>query len=288
MSEEASVPPIGDNTQAPVEQPKFAGKFNDAEALATGINHLRTRIGAEPLARVIGEDGTYRDAGEAERAYKELERLAGSLKPKVPDGKPTDPLKISDPINEEADVTKILSKAGLDQVELEKSWIEKGDFTEAQYEAILKARPTLTKGDVKLIAQGMAAQAVIKNQTVQAAIMEAENVVGGKDQLQNLLASAATFVTDKAELADFNRRLSDPKLTAGAVRDLAARHAAEVGAGRSTPIVRGSSPAGPVVPKSSAEFTAIVKRAAQGDANARAILMATPQSVIDSWKVVVH
>jgi hypothetical protein len=288
MSEAASVPPTGDNTPATTTEPtKFAGKFNDADALATGINHLRSRIGAEPLAKVIGEDGTYKDASDAERAYKELERLAGSLRPK-PDGKTVEPLKIGDPVNEDADITQVISKAGLNQADLEKSWIDTGDLTAEQYEAIRKAKPSLSKGDIKLIAQGMAAQTVIKNQAVQTAINEAESVVGGKDQLQNLLSSAVNFVTDKAELEDFNRRLSDPKLAVGAVRDLAARHATEVGAGRSMPLVKGSAPAGPAVPKSAAEFHQIVKRASYGDAQARAVLMATPQSVIDGWKVVVH
>lgn len=288
MSDTASVPPTGDNTQAtaPSEPIKFAGKFNDADALASGINHLRTRIGAEPLAKVIGEDGTYKDAGDAERAYKELERLAGSIR--KPDNKPVDPLKIGEPVSEEADITKIISTAGLNQTDLEKTWMEKGDLTDEQYDAIKKAKPSLTKGDIKLIAQGMAAQATIKNQTVQTAILEAEGVVGGKEQLQNLLSQAVNFVTDKAELEDFNRRLADPKLAVGAVRDLAARHATEIGAGRSAPLIRGSTPSGPAVPKSAAEFHQIVKRASYGDAQARAILMATPQSVIDSWKVVVH
>jgi hypothetical protein len=134
----------------------------------------------------------------------------------------------------------------------------------------------------------MAAQVAIKNQTVQTAILEAEGVVGGKEQLQNLLSQAVNFVTDKAELEDFNRRLADPKLAVGAVRDLASRHATEIGAGRSAPLIRGSTPSGPAVPKSAAEFHQIVKRASYGDAQARAVLMATPQSVIDGWKVVVH
>jgi len=287
MSDSAIVPPSGDNTTTTSEPVKLAGKFIDADALANGINNLRSKIGAEPLSKVIGEDGTYKDAADAERAYKELERISGSLRPK-PDGKPVDPLKIGDPVNDDADITQVLSKAGLEQSQLEKSWTESGDLTTEQYEAIRRVKPSLSKGDIKLIAQGMAAQSVIKNQTVQAAINEAEGVVGGKEQLQNLLSSAVNFVTDKAELEDFNRRLADPKLAVGAVRDLAARHAAEVGSGRSAPLVRGSAPSGPAIPKSSAEFTSIVKRAAQGDANARAVLLATPQSVIDSWKVVVH
>lgn len=292
MADQNSVPPQGDNTQnqpagGGTPTPKYAGKFADEAALATGINNIRTRLGAEPLANVLGEGGTYKTPAEAEIEYKALERLAGSIKPAAkPDGKPTEPLKIATeaPAEADQDVPAILTKAGLNQADLETTWQEKGDLTPEQYDAIRKARPSLTKGDIKLIAQGMAATAIVRNQSVEASIAESQKVVGGKEQLDNLLASAKSFVTDAAELADFNRRLSDPKLAVGAVRDLAARHAAEVGAGRSQPLLRGGTPAGPAIPKSSAEFTKLVDRASRGDAAALAVINATPQSTIDGWR----
>ena len=283
MAEVQGAPPGGDT--APKPESKLAGKFESPEALAKGINEIRGKLGAEPLANVIGEGGTYKDANEAATGYKELERVLGGLKPaKTLDPKtPVEPLKLGEASEAEADVPQILTKAGLVQADLEKQWLEHGELTDEQYAAIHKARPSLTKGDVKLIASGMAAQAVVRNQAVAATVSEAEKIVGGTEQLKNLLNSAGQFITDKAEQADFNRRLADPKLAVGAVRDLAARHAAEVGAGRSQPLITGGSPAGPALPKNLTEFNVIIKKAARGDASAMATLNAVPQSTIDKW-----
>lgn len=292
MADPVVVPPVtGDTTTTTTVQstptPKFAGKFTDESALATGINALRDKLGYEPLAKPIGEDGTFKTPEEAVTEYKALERLQGAKKKAVvAPTTPADPLKIGEtPAGEvDADVPTILTKAGLQQADLEKQWTEKGDLSPEQYDAIRKARPSLTKADIKLIAQGMAATAAVKNQAMHTAVSEAANVVGGTTQLENLIKSAATLVTP-AEKEDFNRRLANPALMAGAVRDLAARHAQAVGAGQAQPLVAGGTPTGPSLPKSATEWSKLVERAAGGDQAAYSMLMATPQEHIDGWKV---
>lgn len=279
MADEIGAPPTGD-TAPPKEVPKFAGKFTDEKALAKGINELRGTLGYTPLANPIGEDGTYKTPEEAEADYKALSKLIGAKAPaKPPDGKPAEPLKIGD-VDVEADVPTILTKAGLQLTDLEQQFIKDGDLTDEQYKAIQKARPSLTKPDIKLIAEGMAAKAILAGNAVNTAKSEAAQIAGGEEQLATLLQSASSFLTP-TERDDFNRRLQDPKLTVSAVKDLAARHAQAVGAGGG--IVRGGTPAGPSLPKNSTEFSKLVQRASAGDQSAISIINATPQEHINKW-----
>lgn len=292
--------PLPIDTTAQTSQPVvFAGKFNSPQALEQGYREVRKTVadkhGIDPLAdtvKLVGEGGMFKDHGALEEAYKKSSRLIG-VKVDAEAPKPTGELKIdapkvdgeAPPLTDDApDVPALVLKAGLTIEALTEQFTKNGDLTPEQYDAIRKARPSLTRGDIKTIADGMAAKAVLAQQAQTQIRADAIKAVGGEQQLATLLnkETLKEFVNEE-EMADFNRRLANPKLAIGAVNDLNARYNAHIGAsGRG--VIAGGLAAGQSHPKSAAEFSRLVDRAAAGDASAIAVINATPQSVIDSWR----
>ena len=77
-----------------------------------------------------------------------------------------------------------------------------------------------------------------------------------------------------AEIKDAGRRLADPSLAIGTVRDLAARY--EAHAGRPSTIVTGDARPQPRRISTIAEFREATRRAEQGDEAAARAIMETP------------
>lgn len=298
MPEATEAPPVVTTPPVVVTTPTplFAGKFKTAEDLDKGYREVRKTIadkhGLDPLPEnvtLIGDGGLFKDAATLEEAYKKSARLIG-VRGQDEKPPPAGDLKIEagddkTAIEDSADVPTLVEKAGLKMSELAEQFTTTGDLSDEQYAAIRKARPSLSKADIKFIAEGMASKAVLQQQTQAAIRTEAIKLVGGEQQLGSLLhADTLSKFMSPAEIKDAGRRLADPTLAVGTVKDLQARYSAHVGASGGS-VIAGSAPTGQSLPKSSAEFVKIVDRAAGGDRAAMAMLESIPQTHIDTWKV---
>lgn len=272
-----STPPASAPPATPA--PKLAGKYDTPDALEKGIREIRTKTGFEPLPdslKLIGEGGLYADAAAAEREYKRMESLLGGPKPAA---KPAElsitPNQVAEPEGD-LDIPAMVTKAGLKMEDLESQFTEKGDLTEEQYAAIRKARPGLTKGDIKAIAEGMAAKAALRTQAMEKVVGEAQSLAGGEQQLAMLRTWAAQNIAPE-RLAKFNAQVkADPTFYPEMVRIIAAEHSAAVGAGKAQPLIAGVAGNAMTTPPSPAEYKELEKRALAGDKAAQARILAMP------------
>lgn len=293
------IPPV----EAPKTETLFAGKYKSPEELEKGFREIRKtnsdKFGIEPLSEaavLTGDKGVFKDHAALEAAYKAQERLAGmgtreaKSEPK-PDAKsvPNQPeIKIesrsgnTDPPDSDEDVPTLVSKAGLKMDDLEKQFIEKGDLTDEQYAAIRKARPSLSKSDIKFIANGMVAQAKLGQQIKSQTYQEAVKTAGGETQLKTLLHedTLKQFYSPE-EIADLSRRVTNPALAIGAIKDIMARHSAHVGSGGN--VIKGDSipSSGPATSRE--EYVKLCNLAARGDASAESRVKATSLEQINNW-----
>jgi hypothetical protein len=99
---------------------------------------------------------------------------------------------------------------------------------------------------------------------------QAVELAGGEEQLSQHLHWARNNYSP-AEQQDINNRLANPALTLSAIRQIRADHNDAIGAGNSTPLIRGdgASAGGPQI-TTKAELQAAQRRAAQGDKQADA------------------
>lgn len=256
----------------------FAGKYKSPEDLEQGFREIHKPLGLDEIPgdrKLVGQGGMYTDHSALESAYKTFEKLLSTRAvTSPPPPPPGEGLKIGGGEDANLDVPDLITKAGLKAEDLEKQWTEKNDLTDEQYAAIRKARPSLTKGDIKAIAEGMAAKAALAAQTQQAIRADAVQVAGGEKELNGLLAWAKTGF-NAAEQADLNRRLGDPNLYKGALQQIAAAHRAALGAGNAQPLVGGTPASGSPVNTASDIFE-LTKRAEAGDTSAQAALKGIP------------
>lgn len=217
-----------------------------------------------------------KSAEDIARSYVELESHLGKKSAPAAEPAQTTPgeMKIGgEPLPETADVPTILQKAGLKEAEVAKHFTEKGDLSDEQYAAIKKVRPNLTKADIKFIAEGHAAKAMLRAQAMERVAAEAATIAGGKDKLDTLLREAETFVP-AGERAGFDKLLDNPATAPAAIRTLMQMHKDHVGAGGSQDLVSGQ-------PSSSvnhgittiAEYKDVTRRAVAGDKAAAAIIL---------------
>lgn len=261
---------------------KFAGKYESEDAFAKGINEARKALGLDEVETVIGEGGLYSSPEAAERGYKDLTKLLRTTKPPE-----TDPaMKLGEETETQPDDAaspeQILQKAGLNFADLEKQYTEDGKLSDEQYKAIQKARPGLSRELIDSMADGMMAKAQMVRAEQGRMRAEAADLVGGEDNLTELLKNARSFVPAD-EIEDVQQRLSDPKRFKGAIRDLKEFHAKAVGSDKAKPLAGGGGPGGQVGAKDSVEFSRLMALASQGDANAIRKIRNTPQSKIEEW-----
>lgn len=276
---DANKPPAGETPPEPVK--KFAGKYETQEAFAAGINEARKKLGLDE-AEVFGDKGLYASPESAERGYRELTTLMRKV---APSKEPAEEMKLGEePKPDEGAKTpeQIVEKAGLKWDEVQERFLKDGTLDDAEYKAIQKIRPGLSRELIDAMAQGMVAKAQVVNQARSQMRGEAATIVGGDDNLAALLAAAPSFVPADEKDA-FNARLADPKHYKGALRDLMHMHAEAVGAGKAKPLASGTASAGPSVAKDASEWGRLLRAAANGDEDARRKIHNTPIATIEKW-----
>jgi hypothetical protein len=260
------------------EPVKLAGKYDTPEALNTGFKELHTKV--------YGEDApvpTFADATATEKAYRALETVHGKLSavPKVePKAAPTPSvgsgdLTIGAPPEDDPDEDAILAKAGLNKDEVFKQYAEHRKLTDVQAAALKKVGYGPKMAD--RIARGIYAEKTLDLRVKEDHLIEGIKAAGGPEEFKNLNLWASVNLPE-AEIADYNVILkSNPAAMPRIIKLIAASHAEAVGAGKAQPLVTGGGGGGPTggTPRTLAEYTDLVRRAARGDAAAEAIVKRT-------------
>lgn len=276
---------------------KLADKYDDQPALEKGYRELR---GAMELAvpeegkPLVGADAPFRDVKSLESAYKELSTLQRRIPSKKPDApKPDDkpapkadegsPLRVR-PVGEptgddEANlqtIETVLSKAGLKSEDVVKQWTDNGSLDPDTYKAFGRAGWKKEAVDSFIAGQHAIVQlAQIRRDT---AVKAAETKVGGKEQLNTILAWAAVNVP-KNTLDALGAKLDkDDSYYPEYVDGLAQLYTAKNGA--SGRIIEGGGGGGVGGPKTFADLRALTAKADRGDAAAqRAIINMTEDQI---------
>lgn len=206
--------------------------------------------------------GKFKSVEDLAASYKSLEAKLGERKP--------EPLKISEPqVDDDAGIAKTVESVGLGLPELAAEFSKSGKLTDDQY-AKFKAKG-FGRAYVDDMAKGLVAQEALRASHQAEAVRSASEAAGGTDKLDALLKEAKTFL-NSAEIPDFERRINDPRLASGAVRDLAARHREAVGAGKAKPLVEGAPSSGSSMPKTAKEAMSLAERVFKGDPEAIKIM----------------
>lgn len=305
---QAPAPPAAPDPAQPQQQPApqpqeqagnlFAGKYQSPDQLEQGYQSLREKLGLPKVeGQLYGKDGIFADVSKLEQGYKDMEALVGRQQPAQPQQQPGQqppgdtskdgPLSVkpgeqAPPADE--GVEAVLTKAGLDNDAVMQQFAQEGKLTDEQYAALQKANPLATRKivDQVLGATATAAQAAqLQQQQIQ---QEATQLVGGQQQLQNLFGWAANNIPkeelgnpDNPEPGTINQRLANPSLYKSAINELMARQRQAIGAGGSTGLAQGGTPAAAtgVAAKTLEEFRQLSQQAMAGDAQAKARIMAT-------------
>lgn len=291
------------------QQTLILNKYADQAAFETGIRELAKKV-EYPIDEdtpIIGEGGMFRDLKHAEAGYKAFARLqtrAGGQQQQQQgdqnqqqqqqqqsqqrnaDGtfmkKPGDDaaLQIANPpaVADDVDTAAVLAKAGLKAEDVSKQWTETGSLSDEQYAAIQATLPGVSKAMINsyMASQQVAGQAMQQQQ--QAIRADAIQIAGGEQQLNNLLATARTFVP-KDELDGLNAMLADPKQYKIALRVIMEHHRQSVGAGKSRPLVQGDA-RGSDAPlrRGTREYYDAIRAAGRGDQVAKQRLAQLVQS----------
>lgn len=190
--------------------------------------------------------GKYKTVEDLEKSYIELQKKLGQKAQPKPDAKQDDPLAITPDapeVPDDAGIDSVVVRAGLDIAELTESWEKDGKLSDEQYRAFRKVNSGYTRKVVDDFIRGQQAVAMLYNQQVDKATKEAEKVVGGADQLQNLREWAKSNV-DKGRLERLNKMLKgDPGFYPEYIRLLAEDHRQAVGAGKANPLIADGSAA---------------------------------------------
>ena len=147
------------------------------------------------------------------------------------------------PASENATVEQILVDTGLNEEQISQQWTQNGKLSDDQYAAL--ANKGFNKNVVDTHMKAQTALSAFNSQKVQTAVKQAQGLVGGEQQLKNLITWAGSAITDPARLDRINKQLEDPDQLEDAVKLLNAEHAAAVNAGTTQSLVTGD-PAAPV------------------------------------------
>jgi len=290
MSDTNANPPAEPEAPSADPQPMIAGKYKTADDAIQGLNEINEKIGFPKLSeQEVGF--LQKDPGAIEAKYRAASTIMGRLggqqnqppqDPPPPDathgsdgkgdktrddqGRFAAGLNVEPPqITDESSVEDILDAAGLQNDKIVDQWTQNGKLDDAAYESLKKLNPAFTRKvvDSFIAGQHAAAQGVAQRQ--QQIVTEAQQLVGGQEQLDNLIGWAARNI-DRDALGDpqnpapgtINHRLKDPKLWRGAITELRASYSEATGGDQSRPLVGGGqSGAGGAAPyQSLREFTA--------------------------------
>ena len=209
------------------------------------------------------------------KSYGELE-----TKLSAPPTPPPDPTKMQIPDQQtapaNASLDDILNRAGLDAQELATQFQQAGQLNDQQYTAL--AAQGFGRVMVDSFMQGQYANAQLLQDRQTQARTNAQTMAGGDQQLNNLLAWAASLPANRQ--ADINERLADPNRYEGAITELMALHRDAVGAGNAQALIQGGPAAagGPGAPTTKEEMQKILTAAKSGDETAKRRLLEATQS----------
>src|SRR5690606_21001126 len=136
---------------------------------------------------------------------------------------------------------RILHTAKLKSEDITKQWTEHGKLTDDQYAAFEKLNPDpknpiITREVIDTFLAGQQALGNDIKRTQQQMRGEAAQMVGGEEQLENMLETAEEYVPED-EIDDIRERLKSPKRFKGAMRDLMEHYNRHVGSEGSQPRV---------------------------------------------------
>lgn len=205
--------------------------------------------------------GKYNTIAEAEGALKAAEQKIGEQgqelgllrKSQAPPAAPAPPpetpatpdpnaLSVPEPGQQAAEadtVDAIVQRAGVNPQELATQWQENGALADEDYQKFQNIGFPRVAVDEYM--RGQAARADLAKFSLERSVQTATDLMGGQQQLQNLLHWSATALTDQ-QRTDINTRLADSTKLMSAVRELRDMHRDAVGAGRTQPLVQGEAP----------------------------------------------
>lgn len=208
---------------------KFAGAESPEEALGAVLKSYTEleRSRSEQPASTGGDGG---DTGGVTPA-------APAPRMEIPETPPAPEL------SDDAGVADVLASKGMDPGEFLNRYETDGRLRDSDYEMAKKEF-----GWTRAMTNEFMDAQVTKRGAMTA---EAAKIAGGQEQLQNLLNSAPTYVTDPEELAMYRVMVQDPRQYKAAIRILKQMHSEHAGANGSRPIVEGG---GAGAPQSTAGF----------------------------------
>lgn len=270
------------------EPKKFAGRYDTAEAFETGFKELHKSVTGEEMKEPVwGKDGRFTDVLKAEQQYKDLQRVQGRIAaPKKTDepAKPAESLAVKPaetPALVPANTDAILKAVGIENSAIIETWTKDQKLTDEMYTKF--EAKGYSREVVNTYIAGQKAIADVRVVAENNAKAEAVKLAGGEQQHETLRRHAS-MMGEKflGEWADKIQK--DPANYPKFIEAVNADYAAKNGTSGSRSTVNGGSPtAGPVVAKQG-EWTALMKRASNGDESAKQIILNTPQSVVDSWR----
>lgn len=287
----SSTPPTTPNTPAAPspDAAKFAGKYADDAAALKGINEIRKQVGLEEFAAdkpLYGQNGHFADRTAAERAYKDFEKVYHATR--KPATAPVQDLGIKNDPAPEVDETPdvVMQKAGISREDAAKA-LESGSLTAEQIAKIRSAVPKykyLSDANINLIAKGHYAEIKQNEAKIASAYNEVSTALGGEEKHKALREWAKTNI-DPAIREKWSAIVAkNPDMYQSMMNDVAARHAAAIGAGKAAPLINNTGGNGPVgLPSTRAEFQALYEKASNGDVNAVRVLARMSLEQINSF-----
>lgn len=205
---QTTTPPTG---SPPADQPLLAGKYKSTDDLFKGVNELRKSLDMP--------ESKYDDPTIAEAEYKSLQKLhskVGQTKGQPPK------LSVGDSptIPDDFDIQSATAKTGLNEEEVYKHYVEKGDLSDEHFAAIRKEFPWMSRKVATKLVEGEAAKRQVQAIAHEKSVSDALSEIGGNEGWQELKGWASQNI-DKGEWADFNKRLDNPATVKSAVRELA-------------------------------------------------------------------
>lgn len=258
--------PAGAPAAAPTgsgAQVKFAGKYDSPEAFERGIREGAKAAGLpfSEKAKLIGDGGMFASVKEAEEGYKALERAItakgkADAAPKpvapMPGDKPDEPEVVDD----DADLETLVTKAGLNTMELGREFITNQKLTDEQYTKLRKAMPGATK---KVIDAIIGTQIQVAKAEWDNATTAAEQVAGGREQLTSLVQWASKNM-DAAVVQGLSAQAkANPKFYPAMIEVFASAYAKKAGGTPGGAGVRAGAgaPSSTAVVTTAAEFRAL-------------------------------
>lgn len=186
--------------------------------------------------------GKFKSQDDLVKAYQELERKQSA--PPAPAPSP-EGMAIGTPDPNPAPayvpLDQALTDAGVDVNAAAQQFATTGAVDEATMAAARTARPGASDAQIMDEAKGKLAEAELKRSTVARIQQDAATIVGGEEQLQNLLAQAKEFVPAH-EIGGLNKQLNDPVTYKGALHVIMDYQKQAQNTTGSRPIIGGGGP----------------------------------------------